>query len=636
MSKKRQTRRQLAENNIVPATEKKSGNFKIEFLNAEQKSAWKTFEENDIIFCLGAAGSGKTFLSTAYACQAILTKNKKKITLTRPIIEAADQAMGFLPGPQPLSASLATPDGWTTMGEIEIGDKIIGRDGMPTEVLGIYPKGEKDIYKVTTFDGTSTTCCEDHLWYTYTKKEINKSQQGKVRMTKDIICDLKNGIKHFLPRNEAVHFDKKDLPIPPYTLGVLLGDGTYCDGHVRFASADMEVVERVNKEVESLGLYCQQAKKQYSKAWTYTLSSIDGYWEGIRPVKITEVKTGKEHKFSTNYKALEFANCGKKTLSTRIFYNRTVKGLKYEKFGDPWSNPIFAYIKNVGMYGKKAWEKFIPDNYKYSSIQDRIDLLRGLLDTDGSCRERKNDQITFYTTSLKLVHDVIELVRSLGGKTRLRSRDRRNEPNQNIIARRISYEISISMPENINPFYLKRKADRFIGKNVSNIEIASIEKIGYGKVQCIKVDNPEHLYLTDDFIVTHNTFEEKINPYLMPMYDSLDELVGKVGSQRDLINKSMEIAPIAYLRGRTFKDTICLLDEAQNCNYAALKLYLTRVGSNSKMIINGDPAQSDLRGPVALVDVVKRLEGIAKIAIINFSDKAIVRHPLIEKMLQKL
>lgn len=132
------------------------------------------------------------------------------------------------------------------------------------------------------------------------------------------------------------------------------------------------------------------------------------------------------------------------------------------------------------------------------------------------------------------------------------------------------------------------------------------------------------------------TFEEKINPYLMPMYDSLDELVGKVGSQRDLINKSMEVAPIAYLRGRTFKDTICLLDEAQNCNYAALKLYLTRIGSNSKIIINGDPAQSDLRGPVALVDVVKRLEGIPKVAIIHFSDKAIVRHPLIEKMLQKL
>ena len=101
----------------------------------------------------------------------------------------------------------------------------------------------------------------------------------------------------------------------------------------------------------------------------------------------------------------------------------------------------------------------------------------------------------------------------------------------------------------------------------------------------IKVDNTEHLYLTDDFIVTHNTFEEKVNPYLMPMFDSLDELVGKAGLQRDMINHSMEIAPIGYLRGRTFKDAICLLDEAQNCTYAAFKLYLTRIGSNSKLIM---------------------------------------------------
>ena len=132
------------------------------------------------------------------------------------------------------------------------------------------------------------------------------------------------------------------------------------------------------------------------------------------------------------------------------------------------------------------------------------------------------------------------------------------------------------------------------------------------------------------------SFEEKINPYLMPMYDSLDDLVGKAGLQRDIVNKSMEIAPIAYLRGRTMKDAVCLLDEAQNCNYTALKLYLTRLGANSKMIINGDPDQSDLRGPVALLDMRKRLEGIPKIAIINFSNKAIVRHPLISQMLEKL
>lgn len=130
--------------------------------------------------------------------------------------------------------------------------------------------------------------------------------------------------------------------------------------------------------------------------------------------------------------------------------------------------------------------------------------------------------------------------------------------------------------------------------------------------------------------------DEKLHPYLMPMYDSLDDLVGRTGLQREIINKSIEIAPIAFQRGRTHKDAVCLFDEAQNATYMGLKLFLTRIGSNAKLIINGDPAQSDLRGPVALLDIIKRLNGIPGIAVINFSNQAIVRHPLIVKMLEKL
>jgi phosphate starvation-inducible PhoH-like protein len=83
--------------------------------------------------------------------------------ISRPIVEAGEK-LGFLPGPQPLTASVLTASGWTTMGQIKLGDKVIGRDGLPTEVIGVYPKGKKDTYKVTTTDGTSTECCLDHLW----------------------------------------------------------------------------------------------------------------------------------------------------------------------------------------------------------------------------------------------------------------------------------------------------------------------------------------------------------------------------------------------------------------------------------------------------------------------------------------
>ena len=611
--------------------------FHLEFKTPAQKMAWAAFDQHDVLFLLGAAGTGKSHLGCAFAISEVLAKRKQTIVLTRPTVEAGGESLGFLPGCQPLTQKIATSSGWTTMGEIKIGDKVIGRDGMPTEVLGIYPKGEKDTYKVTTFDGTSTICCADHLWYTQTREEKNKKQQGKVRVTRDIISDLENGLKHFLPRNEPVHFDKKELSIAPYTLGVLLGDGTYSDGHVRFASADQEIVDRVNDEIKPLGLYCQQAKKQYSQAWSYTLSSVEGYRQGAKPVKITEIDTSNTYYFSTNREAMKFTNCKQRTLSTRVSCGATVDGYKYEKNGESWVNPVFNCLRNHDLLGKKAWDKFIPDDYKYSSVQDRIDILRGLCDTDGSCRERVKDQVTFYTTSLRLAEDVIEIVRSLGGKAKLRSRDRRVENNTNFTPRRISYEVSIQMPEGLNPFYLKRKSERFIGKDISHVEIVSVEKIGHEEVQCIKVDNPEHLYLTDDFIVTHNSADEKIHPYMLPLFDCMDRCLGKFSPQREIINKSVELAPMCFMRGRTFHDSVCILDEAQNCNFTQLKLFLTRFGENSKVIITGDPMQSDLHPrDRALMNVVDRLSTLKGVGVIQFKSNAIVRHPLIAGILEKL
>jgi len=131
------------------------------------------------------------------------------------------------------------------------------------------------------------------------------------------------------------------------------------------------------------------------------------------------------------------------------------------------------------------------------------------------------------------------------------------------------------------------------------------------------------------------TFEEKVNPYITPIYDALDELVGPVGFQRELINKCIQIRPLNYLRGCNFNDAICLMDEAQNNNFKELLLYITRLARNSKMIINGDPAQSDIRDS-ALMDVVSKLKGLKGVGVIQFTDSAIVRNPLISSILGRL
>lgn len=133
------------------------------------------------------------------------------------------------------------------------------------------------------------------------------------------------------------------------------------------------------------------------------------------------------------------------------------------------------------------------------------------------------------------------------------------------------------------------------------------------------------------------SFEEKVAPYMMPMYDCIERCVGREGPQRDIINKAIEIAPIAYCRGRTFHDSVCIFDEAQNATKMQIKLFLTRFGQNSKVIVTGDPNQSDIRGgEKTLIEIVNKLKDIKGISAIHFNNDSIVRHPLIAEILNKL
>lgn len=134
------------------------------------------------------------------------------------------------------------------------------------------------------------------------------------------------------------------------------------------------------------------------------------------------------------------------------------------------------------------------------------------------------------------------------------------------------------------------------------------------------------------------SFGEKVNPYMQPLYDAIEILVGRGGQQREIINKSVVLAPLCYMRGRTFNDAICIFDEAQNASYAQLKLFLSRFGQNTKFIVTGDPDQSDLyrTDSVPLMDVIKRLKSVENICDVRFSNDDVVRHPLVASMLKKL
>ncbi len=131
--------------------------------------------------------------------------------------------------------------------------------------------------------------------------------------------------------------------------------------------------------------------------------------------------------------------------------------------------------------------------------------------------------------------------------------------------------------------------------------------------------------------------DEKVFPYMLPIYDALDKMCGRQGeANRKFVDERVELAPLAFLRGRTFNDSICILDEAQNCTTSQLKLFLTRLGKGSKMLITGDPSQSDIGRTSGLMSTIERLQGIEGINTVMFTEDAIVRHHLVASVVKRL
>lgn len=373
---------------------------------------------------------------------------------------------------QAVDCKLLTPNGWIRMGDIKVGDEVIGSDGKGHKVLAIYPQGLKDSYKVTFSDGSFTECGDEHLWevtsgkYRYLlnhpEKRYIKRKDGwnrplvnrvqdtlkRVVQLKDIKNDLKDRFgnkKWFIPIVEAVEFNSKQaLPIDAYLLGLLLGDGYIADKNTTLGCADIELIDYMQSQV--VGTQYVQTKNRRLPLYCY----------------------------------------------------RT-------------SNKLFMQgLRDLGLTNHKAWEKFIPECYKLASISDRISLLAGILDTDGSCLTNKRgaSSAEYTTTSKKLADDVQFIVWSLGGLCRINSRVTEYTYKGIKKKGRISYRLIVKLPSRFNPFRLKRKADIYIpnSKYPPTRVFDKIEYVGKKESQCITVDTPDGLYLTDSLICTHNTF----------------------------------------------------------------------------------------------------------------------------------
>ena len=356
---------------------------------------------------------------------------------------------------QPLTEPVLTPIGFYPMGDIKVGSRVIGSDGEPTTVIGVYPQGLLPTYKVIFSDGRWTECSEDHLWLTQTHNEQRYGIEGSIKSTKQIMESLKGAdgrLNHSIPLVKAVgthNYRYEPLanalrPLHPYLLGVLLGDGSFRNPNIRFTNVDSDILAEFHR---------------------------------LLPEGDATTKNGIDY-----------------SIKRKIRNNKP--------------SETASWIEFLGLSGKGSSEKFIPDGYLYGPKEDRLSILQGLFDTDGSVAYKS--VVEFSSVSERLAEGVQYLVRSLGGLATISKRVPKYTYKGKLRAGLPAYRVYIRFPnEEISLFRSSKKAEKWVGsyasKRRSLLTIKSIEFVGLKESQCIKVDAGDSLYVTRDFILTHNT-----------------------------------------------------------------------------------------------------------------------------------
>jgi phosphate starvation-inducible PhoH-like protein len=165
---------------------------------------------------------------------------------------------------------------------------------------------------------------------------------------------------------------------------------------------------------------------------------------------------------------------------------------------------------------------------------------------------------------------------------------------------------------------------------------AAVEALEAGSVSRIILSRPA-VEAGEKLGFLPGDMREKLDPYLRPLWDALNDRLGAKRLQQNLDDGTIEIAPVAFMRGRTLNNAFVLIDEAQNCTYGQLKMLLTRLGWHSTMVMTGDPDQTDLLPELSgLASIAQRLENFEDVAVIRLADKDVVRHPLVGRMLSVL
>lgn len=346
---------------------------------------------------------------------------------------------------QPLYSKVLTPNGFVSMGDIRVGDTVISGTGKESKVLGVFPQGLKKVYEITLDDGSKCRCSDDHIWNVQNRMDRRKGIYRNIEL-KEMLNDIY--VEHGKRKNYSIDYipkiemKKKKLLLHPYVMGVLLGDG--CLSNFCITSKDEEVIDLVSHFLPN----------------GYTL----------------------KHKEKYDYRIIGHYN-----------YRGSLLG-----------SYVRDSIRKYGLEKCSSKEKFIPRDYLETSYEDRLWILKGLLDTDGSASD---NQIEYCSVSKKLANDVCELVHSLGGYASISSKETSYKKNGNKINCNMAYRVIIQFNSEMESvFGLTRKKNSYNPKRKKIKRfISNVEYVGEEMCQCIYIDDESHLYITDDYIITHNT-----------------------------------------------------------------------------------------------------------------------------------
>lgn len=351
-----------------------------------------------------------------------------------------------------LDTDIPTPHGFVKLRDLKMRDELFDENGSICRVTKLHPIQESpESYRITFDDNTTIDACAEHLWLTYTKQDRIKIRKGEapeaaIKNTKEILSTLKvstsNENNHCVPNTLPVQYSKKELLVDPYLLGLWLGDG---NRQAQIETADPE--------------------------------SLKGYEHHIIKSSIDS---------TSNWGISKSRSYGIKGLAT----NLRKLGLVY--------NPGPSKRDTEDGY----YYKYVPKEYMYSSVDQRLALMQGLMDSDGCCY--KDGRCEFVQVRERLAFDFYHLALSLGIKAKINKRKSLRYNKQYKDKYRVVFSTELPV------FRLKRKLNRIRSQAPKTRQrfIVSVEKIESKPMRCITVDSPSHLYLvTRQYIPTHNTVD---------------------------------------------------------------------------------------------------------------------------------